>query len=164
MDQHLERQGDEGEIDLLQPHADRADRGCDDGRQDQRRDKGDRDRHAGTLHDQAEPIGAEAEKHAMAERDHAGIADQKVERGREQPERRAADHEIEQRLAAEEQRQAGEHSKGDQRDQDVAVARALRRGLDPGDGRGLFGLQFGHATSLPNRPVGRETSTASRRG
>ncbi len=82
MDQHLERQGDEGEIDFFQPDADRADHGGDDGRDDQRPDKGDRDRHTGALHDQAETVGAEAEEHAMAERDHAGIADQQVERGR----------------------------------------------------------------------------------
>ena len=36
---------------------------------------------------------------------HAGVTDQQVERGREQSEGRAADHEIEQRLAAEEHRQ-----------------------------------------------------------
>ena len=99
--QHLEGEREEGEIDFLEPHADRAD----DEPQRPRTsasvsDEGGRYRHAGPLHQQRERVGAEPEEHAVAERDHAAVADQKIERGREQAERRAADHEIDQRLAA----------------------------------------------------------------
>src|ERR1700682_1833950 len=162
VDQHLERQRDEGEIDFLQPHADRANHRRDHGRDQQGPDKGHRDRHAGTLHDQAITIGAEAEEHAVPERDHVGVTDQQIEGRGEQAERRTPDHEIEQRLAAEEQRQNRKHAKSRECNQDIEVARALRSGLDAWNAERLacpLGLQFGHATSWPNRPVGLMTRT-----
>ena len=93
MDQHLERERHEGKIDFLQPHADRAD--------DQRaatavirrsratKATGIENWSAASI--SAEAVGAEAEEHAVAERDHAGVADQQIERGREQPVGRAAE-------------------------------------------------------------------------
>src|SRR5882757_1336730 len=160
VDQHLERQRNEGGVDLLQPHADSADDGRHHEGDDQCGDEGHRDRHAGLLHHQAEAIGAKAEEHAVAERDQPGIADEQIERRRKQAVGRAADDEIEQLLTAEERGQQCQHDKGRERDQDVAIA--LRPGIDPRRLealRALPGLQFGHATSLPNRPVGRDTST-----
>ena len=67
VDKHLKRQRDKGEVDLLQPHAYGADDGRNDGRERERAEEGNRDRHARALHDQAEAVSAEPEEHAVPE-------------------------------------------------------------------------------------------------
>src|SRR5260370_1294976 len=78
-DTNWKRARDKGEVNLLQPIADGAVHRRDQGCHQQRADKGDRDRDAGALHDQTETVGAEAEEHAVPERNHAGVTDQQIE-------------------------------------------------------------------------------------
>ena len=124
MYQHLEGPRPEGEIDLLQAYANCADDRRDDCGDPKRRHQGQRNRHRGTLHDKTETVGPEAEEHAMPERDHAGVSHQQIERSGEKAHCRAADHEIEQRLAAREQRQDRQYQQHGERDQDVPIGPA----------------------------------------
>ena len=117
--QHLKGEREEGKIYFLEAHADRADHEPQGRAHCQRKDEGGRNRHAGALHEQRERVGAEPVEHAVAERDHAAVADQKIQRGREQGERRAADHEIDQRLARKDERQQGQHGERGGADRDV---------------------------------------------
>ena len=105
------------------------------------------------LHQQAKAVGAKAEEHAVAERNQAGIADQQVERGREQAE-------AEQRMTKSSSALLPVNS-GRIASTAKATARSGRR--DSAQRRtaarrrqrlGASGLELGHATSLPNRPVG----------
>ena len=61
-------------------------------------------------------VGPEAEKHAVPERDHAGISHQKIERGGEQAIAAKPDHEIEQRLAAGKRQRHQEHKHNEGQD------------------------------------------------
>src|SRR6202790_3295174 len=162
VNQHLKCQRDEGEVDFLQAYADGANCCRHYSGNQQGADKRHGNRCAGALHDQAEAVGAEAEEHAMSKGNHARVADQQIERGGEQAVRRAADHEIEQRLAAEQERQGRQHRKCGYRDYQVEMTQTPGFGLRARNAErfaGALGPQLGHATSLPNRPVGRATST-----
>ena len=94
VEQHLHRQRDEGEVVGAEADADGADAERGKGRDQDREHGGDRQREAGHLHHQREGVGAEAIEHAVAERDHAGVSDQKVERGCKQRHGAQADDEI----------------------------------------------------------------------
>src|ERR1700733_10932024 len=85
----------------------------------------------------------------MSERTHAAVTDQKIKRRREQGERRETDHEIDQRLARENQRYHGQDGEGGGAEQNIECERTP---------------PHRQAISLPNRPVGRaiKTSTMNR--
>src|SRR5262245_28239406 len=85
------------------------------------------------------------------------MADKEIERGRKQAVGGTADHEVEQELARGERGQQRQDDESGERDQRVTIAHRFR--IRAGDVEGLLGLQLAHATSLPNRPEGRDTST-----
>lgn len=131
---HLrERERDHREIDALPPDREQAD---DEPQQRGRRRAGEHAelrREAERLDRVAGRVAGAREEHRMAERQQPRIADQQVERGREQREREHLHHEH--RIRADERRR---QQRGEQR--------AVKH----------FSL---HHFSLPNRPAGRNSST-----
>ncbi len=142
VEQHLHRQRDEGEVVRAEAYADCADAKRGKGRDQDREHSGDRQREVGHLHHQSKGVGAEAVEHAVAERDHAGVSDQQVERGCKQRHGAQADDEILEGGAAMEERDRQHHDQGNGGDRHIA-----QRRVAPHDRR-------------PNRPCGRRSRIA----
>ena len=104
--------------------------------------KRERERHAIGLHQDGAGISADAEIGGMAERDEAGIAEQKIEADREQREDR--DVGCQKRIEARAEKRHADRHKEEQR----------------GEGNAADGMHRPHRlTGRPRRPDGRTTST-----